>query len=266
VAAVTTRPASTEIDEAPPGQEALAPVDFVEGETLRQPNEGIALCLSGGGSRAMLFHAGALIRLNELGLLNEIDLISSVSGGSIIAGVLARYWADLDFDDHGCALNFEDLVVKPLRDICRHRIDKPAWVIGFFTPWLTPIKRFAQVLDDHLFGGVKLSAVAQKPEFVINATNLASTVLWRFSQEYMRDYRVGEISPHDTTIATAVAASSASRWRSRRCGSTSQQARSNPSPILAWTATTAAPCPSAMAGSTTTWGSRRRGSGTEPYS
>jgi NTE family protein len=33
--------------------------------------DGIALCLSGGGYRAMLFHAGAIWRLNELGLLRR---------------------------------------------------------------------------------------------------------------------------------------------------------------------------------------------------
>ena len=51
--------------------------------------QGIGLCLSGGGYRAMVYHVGAIIRLHELGLLSRIDRISSVSGGSITAGVLA---------------------------------------------------------------------------------------------------------------------------------------------------------------------------------
>ena len=46
----------------------------------------LALCLSGGGYRAMLFHVGMLWRLNEVGLLSQMDRISSVSGGSIAAG------------------------------------------------------------------------------------------------------------------------------------------------------------------------------------
>ena len=41
---------------------------------------GMALCLSGGGYRAMLFHLGTLWRLNELGILSQIKRISSVSG------------------------------------------------------------------------------------------------------------------------------------------------------------------------------------------
>ena len=43
---------------------------------------GLALALSGGGFRAMLFHAGALMRLNELGILSRVARISSVSAGS----------------------------------------------------------------------------------------------------------------------------------------------------------------------------------------
>ena len=51
--------------------------------------EGLALCLSGGGYRATLFHLGATRRLHELGILGALNTISSVSGGSIFAGVLA---------------------------------------------------------------------------------------------------------------------------------------------------------------------------------
>ncbi|HQS49818.1 MAG TPA: patatin-like phospholipase family protein, partial [Xanthobacteraceae bacterium] len=45
-----------------------------------------ALALSGGGFRAVLFHCGALMRLNELGVLSRITRISSVSGGAIANG------------------------------------------------------------------------------------------------------------------------------------------------------------------------------------
>jgi NTE family protein len=50
------------------------------------------------GYRAMLFHLGALWRLYELGLLRTIKRISSVSGGSITAGVLGLNWSKLSFD------------------------------------------------------------------------------------------------------------------------------------------------------------------------
>jgi NTE family protein len=65
-----------------PDPNASAPIRWIPGDEARAPEQGIALCLSGGGSRAMLFHIGAVLRLNELGLLPELARISSVSGGS----------------------------------------------------------------------------------------------------------------------------------------------------------------------------------------
>jgi predicted acylesterase/phospholipase RssA len=45
----------------------------------------IGLALSGGGFRAAIFHLGVIRRLEEMGIMKDVDAISSVSGGSIIA-------------------------------------------------------------------------------------------------------------------------------------------------------------------------------------
>ncbi|HEX5676140.1 MAG TPA: patatin-like phospholipase family protein, partial [Azonexus sp.] len=66
----------------------------------------IGLALSGGGFRATLFGLGTLWRLNEAGLLGNLTRITSVSGGSILAGILAHRWRQLNFSD-GLADNFE---------------------------------------------------------------------------------------------------------------------------------------------------------------
>lgn len=44
----------------------------------------IGLALSGGGFRAAFFHVGVLARLAELGMLPRVEVISTVSGGSIV--------------------------------------------------------------------------------------------------------------------------------------------------------------------------------------
>jgi predicted acylesterase/phospholipase RssA len=49
----------------------------------------IGLALSGGGFRASIFHLGVIRRLEELGIMKDIDTISAVSGGSIIAAYYA---------------------------------------------------------------------------------------------------------------------------------------------------------------------------------
>jgi predicted acylesterase/phospholipase RssA len=46
--------------------------------------ERIGLALSGGGFRAAFFHVGVLAKLAETGLLPKVEVISTVSGGSIV--------------------------------------------------------------------------------------------------------------------------------------------------------------------------------------
>src|SRR5438874_2682844 len=123
----------------PPGSppelvRAAAPIQLTPGQA---PNErltdGVGLCLSGGGYRAMLFHAGALWRLNELGYLPRLDRVSSVSGGSITAGVLASRWNQLSFDQNGVAANYDQVVVGPLHDLAGKTIDIWAILRGILT-------------------------------------------------------------------------------------------------------------------------------------
>jgi predicted acylesterase/phospholipase RssA len=52
----------------------------------------VGLALSGGGFRASLFHIGVLARLAELDLLRHVEVLSCVSGGSIIG---AQYYLEL---------------------------------------------------------------------------------------------------------------------------------------------------------------------------
>ena len=183
---------------------AASPLDRAE----RDPEEGIALCLSGGGYRAMLFHLGALWRLNETGHLHRLARVSSVSGGSIIAGVLALNWEQLAFDDAGVAAGFDEQVVAPVRSMAGRTIDWQAILRGMLLPGSAG-GRLAAAYRKHLFGTTSLQQIPPHPEFVFNATNLQSGALWRFSRPYMWDYRVGEVKSPTLELAVAVAASSA---------------------------------------------------------
>ena len=189
--------------------DARAPVTFLPSDAPdREPEDGIALCLSGGGYRAMLFHLGALWRMNELGLLPRLARISSVSGGSIVAGLLGLKWQALRFDAAGVGAAFDAEIVAPVRALAHRTIDLPAILLGMFLPGGAGA-RVAAAYRRHVFGRATVQALPDSPRFVINATDLQSGVLWRFMKPYSRDYRVGEI-PHSTVeLARAVAASSA---------------------------------------------------------
>jgi hypothetical protein len=77
----------------------------------------------------MLYHAVAQWRLNELGLLARLLRVSSVSGGSITAGLLATRWATLRFDPvTGLASDFVEQVVAPIRKFAGKNIDIPSGI------------------------------------------------------------------------------------------------------------------------------------------
>jgi NTE family protein len=174
----------------------------------RQPQPGIALCLSGGGYRAMVFHLGALWRLNELGYLSKLDRVSSVSGGSITAGLLGLKWRRLSFDRNGVSPVFETEVVGPVRRLASKTIDQGAILGGVFLPGTISDKVIA-AYDKHLFDGATLQDLPDTPRFVINATSVQTGALFRFSRPYMADYRIGTIPKPRLALAVAVAASSA---------------------------------------------------------
>jgi len=178
-------------------------------KSLNIPNEGIALCLSGGGFRAALFHIGALWRLNEFGYLPKLDRISSVSGGSIVSAWLGVSWKKLTFNDEGRATNFVDTIVNPLRAFAGQNLD--VWIIlgGMFNPFRSVGENLIRAYRKALFGTATLQDLPDRPQFVINASNAQTGVLFRFSKAYNADYRLGMIKNPNTELAVAVAASSA---------------------------------------------------------
>src|SRR5713226_41389 len=116
----------------------IQPVRFLEtDDPIAHPTPGVALCLSGGGYRAMLFHLGALWRLNQFGLLRGLVRISSVSGGSITAGMLGLVWRKLEFDNSNVATNLEELVINPIRRLANVTIDQGSIIKGILLPWKT---------------------------------------------------------------------------------------------------------------------------------
>jgi NTE family protein len=191
--------------------DGCSPVNFIEPDLKsRKPLKGIALCLSGGGYRAMVFHLGAIIRLNEAGLLKKLSRISSVSGGSITAAMLGLRWNQLTFVND-VATNLIEKVIDPVRQMAGITIDAESIIGGIFLPGTISDKIVGEY-KKHLFGNATLQDLpsdAEGPRFVINATNVQSGALWRFSKPFMADYLIGMVKNPTVPLALAVAASSA---------------------------------------------------------
>src|SRR5271166_5733249 len=73
----------------------------------------IGLALSGGGSRAIAFHLGCLRALTRLGLLDQVVVLSTVSGGSVIGACYHVHRGDF--------ASFEEKI----RDLLSHGIVAP---------------------------------------------------------------------------------------------------------------------------------------------
>lgn len=183
--------------------------------------EGAALCLSGGGFRATLFHLGAIQRLNELGALSQIDTFVSVSGGSILNGLLAARWNDLRAED-GVFTNLVEAVVEPARRFCSRdlrtqvllwdRVNPLNWrKLAGDTGSVTDLLRAAYAEIPGF--GKSLGDLRPAARFLFCACNLETGANWEFElgpeRARMGDYRVGYRRPGAVTLAHAVAASSA---------------------------------------------------------
>jgi NTE family protein len=182
---------------------------------LAQPKStrhGIALALSGGGYRAALFHLGAARRLNELGILHQIDSVTSVSGGSIFAAHLATRirWPLAGPLASG---RWESEVAAPFRQFTRRDI-RTGSLLKRALPWKwfdgdAESDALANQYEKHLTRA-KLIDLPEWPRFILCSTDLAFGVNWIFEKSRMGDYKLGyrEPPPADWPLARAVAASS----------------------------------------------------------
>jgi NTE family protein len=118
----------------------------------------------------------------------------------------------LDWRD-GVATDFVEQVVLPIREFSEHTIDIPAITAGAMLPRVRISDMVARTYRDHLYGDATLQDLPDEqhgaPRFTINATNVQTGAIWRFSRPYMADWRVGRVDSPTTSLALAVAASSA---------------------------------------------------------
>ena len=91
-------------------------MDSMTDATSLDPKLGLAL--SGGGHRAAFFHIGVLAKLAEHGLLRQIEVISTVSGGSIVGALYYLHVKNLLEDKTDCEITDDDYV-RLVRDVER---------------------------------------------------------------------------------------------------------------------------------------------------
>ncbi len=148
----------------------------------------IALALSGGGTRAASLSYGVLDVLHRLpapgvprrSLLSEVDLLSSVSGGSFTAAYYTLFGDRLfeDFKQRFLLRNIE-------RDLALN-VFLPPTAFRHFSPYFDRIDAAASIYDRILFDRKTFRDLAlrkRKPLVVLNATNMSLGTPFDFTEE-----------------------------------------------------------------------------------
>ena len=179
----------------------------------KETRRGKAFCMSGGGYRAALFHLGALRRLNELGILSQIDTFTSVSGGSIMAAQLARFLTRATREPGKPVDGFDQGVADPMRAFAAKDVRTGA-ALARLNPrnWFTPGAQSEALVAAYEQGPApgKLDELPDTPRFVFLASDMRFRDQWSFDTGLRRvgSPSAGFADLGDWTLAQAVAASS----------------------------------------------------------
>lgn len=190
----------------------------------------LGLALSGGGFRAALFHLGVLARMAELDLLRHVEVISTVSGGSVIGALYYLHLKQLlesKADEEITHRDYCDLIARMEREflsgvqknIRMLTFINPLKIIRMSLPNYSRSDRIGELYDEVFFrpalgkrkrpvemrelvirpkstGGRRDNRFRQNkvPIILINATTLNTGHNWRFTP-----YSMGEPAPKSRT-------------------------------------------------------------------
>lgn len=171
---------------------------------LAQTDTLVAVSISGGGSRAAYFAAAVLERLSVIrvpvdgrSLIHHIDLISSVSGGSVAAAYFTAHIPPLGASDAERQAFFRRFKVAMAQDfelpIAWHILN-PAHTLTFLTLRRNAAEVLAQVFDRKLFNGQPLryrtllerERAGVAPLLILNASVLSTGEIFAFTKDPVR--------------------------------------------------------------------------------
>lgn len=197
------------VSQLPTNDKSYIPANFVqqhpEGDTI------LLLAFSGGGTRAAAMAYGVLEELrdtqfqingHEKRLLDEVDRISSVSGGSFTSAYYGLF-GDQIFDDFKDIFLYEDVQGKLTGQILN-----PFNMTGRIFSKTSRTETALNYYDKHIFHGKTFADIQKSggPIILINASDLSSRSQFIFTQLEF-DFLCSNLS--EFKVARAVAASSA---------------------------------------------------------
>lgn len=167
----------------------------------------ISLALSGGGFRATVFHLGVLARLAQEDHFKDVSLLSTVSGGSLCAGLV--------YSLNGFQWPSSHVFLEGIEPQARHLLttfDLQGSLIRrvfgtFWTILETRADDLSSLMQKHWKITASLKELPSTPRWMINATCYETGKNWRFERFRMGDYLVGYTNDTDLPLSDALAAS-----------------------------------------------------------
>ncbi len=167
----------------------------------------IGLTLSGGGVRAAVFHLGVLARLAQQNQLEDVTFVSTVSGGSLCAGLV--------YTCNGFIWPTSSQLIDPVFRKARELLTTQDLQLGYLWRVLqsplhlfNPKANYLSLLLQKCWGlTAKLSDIRAHPRWLINTTCYETGKDWRFESFRMGDYVFGYADVDKIPVSDAVAAS-----------------------------------------------------------
>jgi NTE family protein len=167
----------------------------------------IALALSGGGFRATVFHLGVLARLADGTQLENVSLLSTVSGGSLCAGLVFA----LNGFEWPSSAAYCEKILPAIRQLMT-TVDLKSLLIkrsllNIFKVAEARADDLSVLMQKHWGINISLNQLPEQPRWLINATCYESGKNWRFERDRMGDYAFGYSRDTNLPLSDAMAAS-----------------------------------------------------------
>jgi NTE family protein len=168
----------------------------------REDDRFVALAISGGGSRAANFGAAVMLELQRRGLLEQVDVISGVSGGTLPAVY------------YGLGDKAGAFTEPAVREALGYDFQS-SWIRRWFLPqnmfryWLSDFTRsdiMVQVFNNRLFHHATFADLRPHPKILLNSTIHNDHTRFTFTDERFASLH-SVLAPYH--VANAVNASSA---------------------------------------------------------
>jgi NTE family protein len=188
----------------------VAPV-LAPGVTGNSDKLFVVVTFSGGGKRAAAFSYGVLEALRDIevvtpdgdkrALLDEIDLISAVSGGAFTAAYYALYGHEI-FDSYAPRFLNHDTE----KDLWRKVLVPSSWP-RLADPLVSRTDLEVEYFDRELFNGATVyDMISRSPRVIVTATDLVRSKPFAFTRDQLNGVCV---DPKTVPVARAVFASAA---------------------------------------------------------